>query len=193
MSQLNEISGKRSTSLGQGKIGSEIKSWVGPINRRGVSIMVGYVLLIAIAVSLSTAVFFYLKLYLPDERPECDADIKLTIDSATCVDRGSFIEIDLEVTNRGLFKADGAYIKIGDYDRAYREELNYPDEGLSFVSTCNPDPNGVLNPSDTFCKEYTYDPVPTEPQELSVQPIIWVDNQPILCSDAVVTKKIVCT
>ena len=46
--------------------------------------MVGYVLLISIAVALSTAVFFYLKLYLPSDKQDCYQDINLVIDSVGC-------------------------------------------------------------------------------------------------------------
>lgn len=153
--------------------------------------MVGYVLLIAIAVSLSTAVFFYLKLYLPDERPECNVDVRLTIDSATCVldsaTNPTFSTININVTNRGLFKVEGAYIKIGDYDRAFREDLN-PD--LTLISNCNGG-TGFLNPGEKFCKTYPYDAV-SIPQEISVQPVIWIENEPVLCPEAVAAKTITC-
>ena len=163
------------------------------LNRKAVSIMVGYVLLIAIAVSLSTAVFFYLKLYLPDERPECDVDIKLTIDSATCkwnqpINPNSVI-IRLNVTNRGLFKIEGAYVKIGDYDRAFRDDLN---PTLALASLCNGN-SAVLNPGEKFCEVFPYNLVPIKVQELSVQPIVWIDNKPILCPDAIASKTITCT
>ncbi|MEK6909158.1 MAG: hypothetical protein AABX23_03845 [Nanoarchaeota archaeon] len=154
--------------------------------------MVGYVLLIAIAVALSTAVFFYLKLYLPDERPECDVDIKLSIDYASCtLNRPTnplFSTINLNITNRGLFKVEGAYVKIGDYNRAFRENLNLD---LNLNSICNGN-TSVLNPGEKFCKTYTYNLVPTQVQEISVQPVIWIENEPVLCPEAVVTKIVPC-
>lgn len=153
--------------------------------------MVGYVLLIAIAVALSTAVFFYLKLYLPDERPECDVDIRLTIDSVTCTTSSGFSTIDLNVTNRGLFKVEGAYVKMGDYNRAFREDLNPVNDPTSLLSSCNGN-TGVLNPGEKFCKIYTKDGVPTVSQEISVQPVVWIENKPVLCSNAVVSKTITC-
>lgn len=163
-----------------------------PLNKKGVSIMVGYVLLIAIAVSLSTAVFFYLKLYLPDERPECNVDIKLTIDSVSCkwnqpIDPNS-VNIRLDVTNRGLFKIEGAYVKIGDYDRAYRDDLN---PSLALASLCNGG-SPVLNPGEKYCEVLPYNLVPIKVQEISVQPIVWIDNKPILCPDAIASKTITC-
>lgn len=163
-----------------------------PLNRKGVEAMVGYVLLIAIAISISAAVFFYLKLYLPDERPECDVDIKLTIDSVTCTwntpINPNSVNVRLNVTNRGLFKIEGAYIKIGDYDRAFRDDLN-PD--LTLVSSCNANA-AVLNPGEKFCEVFPYNLVPAKAQEVSVQPIIWIDNKPVLCPNAIASKVITC-
>ncbi len=154
--------------------------------------MIGYVLLIVIAISLSTAVFFYLKLYLPDERPECEEDIRLTIDFASCVyDATNFTTssiVKLNITNRGLFKVDGAYVKIGDSNRAFKTDLN---PTLQLSSGCN-DYNLSLNPSKTFCGTFSYASTPSIEQELSVQPVIFVNNEPVLCSNAVVAKKINC-
>ena len=162
------------------------------LNRKAVSLMVGYVLLIAIAVALSTAVFFYLKLYLPDERPECDTDIKLTIDYASCVidvaNASTSSIVNINVTNRGLFKVEGAYIKIGDVGREFKEDLN---PTLSLTSNCN-NLESVLNPGKIFCGTYSYNAIPTVPQEISVQPVIWVNNEPVLCSEAVATRRVVC-
>jgi hypothetical protein len=157
------------------------------LNRKAVSIMVGYVLLIAIAVALSTAVFFYLKLYLPDERPECNVDIKLMIDYASCYKNldGNQL-IDINITNRGFFKVEGAYVKIGDIGRVFKTDLN---PSLS-ISECNGD--YALNPGKTSCKTF-----PTSSlsglKELSVQPVVYINNEPVLCSEAVVTKRVVCS
>ena len=45
------------------------------LDKRGVSIMIGYVLLVVIAIGLSIAVYAYLKNYLPREKAECPQDI----------------------------------------------------------------------------------------------------------------------
>src|SRR3989344_3866131 len=109
------------------------------LNKRGVSIMVGYVLLISIAVALSTAVFFYLKLYLPSDKQECYQDIKLIIDSVSCkvnvVGSSGSSTVNINFTNKGLFNIPGVYIKIGEPDRIFKEPLNKPEDPLS--STCN--------------------------------------------------------
>lgn len=159
--------------------------------------MVGYVILIAIAVALSTGVFFYLKLYLPEDKPECAQDIDLIIDSLNC----SYLQIaggspttsivDIKFTNKGLFNVDSAYIKIGDLDRVFKTTLNNPDEDR-MISSCN-NFDIALKPGAQFCKIYTYPFTPNVPQEVTVEPLIWIDNIPTLCPKSIVSKKIYCS
>ncbi len=158
--------------------------------------MVGYVLLISIAVALSTAVFFYLKLYLPSEKQECYQDIKLIIDSASCrVNTGtggssSSSEVSINFTNKGLFNIPGVYIKVGEPDRIFKETINKPEDPLG--SNCNGINEVVLKPGAAFCEEYTYHSGSSGIKEISVQPLIWIDNKPVICPDAVVTRNVVC-
>ncbi len=164
------------------------------LNNKGVSVMIGYVLLISIAVALSTAVFFYLKLYLPDERPDCYQDINLVIDGASCKKDSpnpGVSTVYINFTNKGLFTVDGAFIKIGDYDRIFRETLNKPEEGL--MSRCKNNNNLSLKPGEMFCRSYTYNnPLPGKLQEISVQPFIWIENKAVICPEAIVSRKIMC-
>ena len=160
------------------------------LNNRGVSLMIGYVILIAIAIALATAVFFYLKLYLPPEKPTCSADIDLAIDEVTCTINAGVSNINIKFSNRGLFSIDAAYIKIGDVDRILRTTLNNPDNPLT--SSCN-NFESKLKPGAQFCGgPYTYESAPTTIQEISVEPLVWIDNIPVLCPESIVTKRITC-
>ena len=154
--------------------------------------MVGYVLLIAIAIALATAVFFYLKLYLPNETSQCDSNIKLTIDEVNCKLSSTQSTIEINISNRGFFKVEGAYIKIGEFDRTYRQNLNDFEDGFS-LSECNRDATSILNPNEKFCRTYHLDSRLTADQEISVQPVVWINNKPVLCSNAVVSKRLDCT
>lgn len=164
------------------------------LNKKGVSIMVGYVLLISIAVALATAVFFYLKLYLPDDKQDCYQDIDLVIDEASCkigaTGSTNPSNVSINFTNKGLFSVDGVFIKIGELDRTFKQTLNRPDEVL--MSRCNGLNERNLKPGATFCKTYDYPSGTTGVKEISVQPFIWVENKAVLCPDAIVSKKIVC-
>lgn len=169
-----------------------------PLNKQGDSVMVGYVILIAIAVALSTAVFFYLKLYLPPEKPTCPHDIHLVIDSVSCTyvpvagSNPLVSTVDIVLSNRGLFSVDSAYIKIGDIDRVYKTTLNDPDADR-FVSSCNNNNlDFALKPGTTFCKRFTYASAPSTLQEVTVEPLLWVDNTPVLCPGSIVKKRVSC-
>jgi hypothetical protein len=78
-------------------------------NKKGVSVLIAYVLLIMIAVSLSFGVYFSLKRWIPEDRPECPAGVSLVIKSVECVNS----EMTIIFENKGRFDIDGAYI-IGE-------------------------------------------------------------------------------
>lgn len=162
------------------------------LNRSAESVMLGYVILIAIAVALATGVFFYLKLYLPSEKPECYQDIDLVIDEVACnIVSPGLSNVEINFTNKGLFNVDAAYIKIGDVNRVFRTTLNDPDADR-LISPCN-NFEISLKPGAKFCSErYTYTAGPTEVQEISVEPLIWIDNAPVLCPQSIVKKRINC-
>ncbi len=163
------------------------------LNKSAESIMIGYVVLIAIAIALSTGVFIYLKLYLPSDKPECYQDIDLVIDSATCqVVSSGLLDVSIEFTNKGLFSIDSVYIKIGDVDRVFKTTLNDVDLDR-LTSSCN-DNEISLKPGAKFCKTYNYaysnSLIPV--QEISVEPLLWIEDVPVLCPNSIVTKKINC-
>ena len=163
--------------------------------------MIGYVILIAIAIALSTAVFFYLKLYLPSEKPKCYENIDLVIDDVFC-DLGPVppgggnpagATVYVNFSNRGLFSLDAAYIKFGEVDRTFRTILNDPPDRDLLKSECNSqDPE--LKPGAQFCKDFPYSTTvsPTTVYEVSVEPLIWIENKPVLCPDSIVRKRVGC-
>jgi hypothetical protein len=168
------------------------------MKKKGVSLMVGYVLLIALAIGLSIGVFFYLKLYLPSEKPNCPGDVAITLDEVKCTLVGSNdAVIDISMTNRGFFTVDTAFIKIGQEDRTFRKTLNEVEDRLA--SSCN-SMNLGLKPDEKYCDRLNYNagsainnPLEIIPQEISVEPLIYIDNEPILCQNAIARKKITCT
>ena len=155
-------------------------------NKKGVSLMVGYVLLIVIAVGLSVAVFSYLRLYLPKEEPKCYDDVSLTIEQASCANQ----LVDVTLRNRGLFNISGAHIRIGDPGRIAKELLN-PSFLFDFGGGVIRDlkPGEEWSPPGKY--SYTY-PAPAS-QELEIEPVVFIDNKPILCPKAVVKRIIFCS
>jgi hypothetical protein len=161
-------------------------------NKKGVSLMIGYVILISLAIGLSLGVFYYLKLYLPTEEPKCPSDVSLSVDEVNCVSIGSNYNVDINISNRGLFNVDSAFIKIGDRNRVFKENLNNANNRWDGSDLCD---NGlVLKPGEKYCGTFEYKPGNSiiSSQELSVEPIIWIDNKQVICTNAVLKKNIEC-
>jgi hypothetical protein len=161
-------------------------------DKKGVSLMVSYVLLVIIAIGLSVAVFAYLQLYLPREEAKCLEDISLSIDEASCeFSHGENYNISIKLTNRGLFNVNGAFIRIGEQGRVFKVALNQEDNFLFLEAGLD----NVLNPSESWEPDspYTYVPDnPSTPQELEVEPFLYEENKPVLCEKSVVSKTIFC-
>ncbi len=71
--------------------------------------MLGYVLLTIIAIFMSTAVYLWIKLYVPSEIPECSDGVSLFLEEVKC-QSGS--KLNVTVKNNGLFSVAGYYIYI---------------------------------------------------------------------------------
>ncbi len=96
------------------------------MQKRGVSIMVGYVLLVIIAVSISVLVYGYLKLYVPKEKPECPEghDVTLIIQSVSCQIGSEEDTLSITLLNKGLFKADAVYVRMEEAGREVKQLVN---------------------------------------------------------------------
>ena len=160
-------------------------------NQKGVSIMMGYVILIIIAISLSIATFAYLKLYLPKNQPKCYEGVAISIDYVKCVDDNSdgIFNVSLNLTNRGLFNINSVFIRIGEPGRLYKKFLN--EEVIE--STFSNLPENILKPDQTW-NSPIYDYSSSDGvKELEIEPLLFIEGKPALCENAVVTKNVQCT
>ena len=92
------------------------------MNKRGVSEVVGYVLLIVIAMGIATIVYTFLKVYVPKEKPECREGINIIVNNASCFNNG-VQNIRLVLENKGLFEINKAYLRIGKDTSSYKEDI----------------------------------------------------------------------
>jgi hypothetical protein len=158
-------------------------------NKKGVSVMIGYVLLIVIAIGLSIAVFAYLKLYLPKDKPKCFEDVVLTVDELDCADGW----VNITLTNRGFFSAQGVFLRIGQGGRVFKEVLNKEDNYIFFGDT-----SGQLEPGESWSRNYECGPEPEGVGcndgafEFEIEPFIYIENEPAVCEEAVINRLIQC-
>ena len=85
-------------------------------NKKAVSLMISYVLLVTIAIIMSIIVFAYLKTIANVEPViDCKEGTSITIEDYSCdVDKG---EISLIIKNNGRFNVDGFIATFGDDER----------------------------------------------------------------------------
>jgi hypothetical protein len=165
-------------------------------DKKGVSLMIGYVLLIIIAISLSIAVYAFLVLYLPSEEPGCPEDIKIIVNEVSCIwssGDGKW-QIEVSVTNKGLFGIDGIFIRVGDKDRIYKEVVNEDDEEFLTGGGLPPGEEETLGPYNL--EDWTEgQTTPPTNYEIEIEPFIFEldkSNKPQLCSHNLVTKNLIC-
>ena len=169
------------------------------LNKKGVSVMVAYVMLIVIAVGLSVGVFNFLRLYVPKEKVECPSDISLIVQSTTCVvEAGDRIVLDVTIKNKGLFSVPSAYIRLAPEKRKIREWINKGDDfyydkddkkkglppGKEWVFNRD-EGTELITRSVGIDSEGKY--------TLEVQPAIYSIDGPIACEKSVITQPITCS
>lgn len=156
-------------------------------NKKALSAIVGYTLLIIIVVSLAALAYPLLKLYLPKEQLHCEDDINLIVQNYLCT--VSENQLNLTLSNKGLFKADAAYVRFGPQDRKIKAQINQ-DNFLLF----NPDNSPGLNPGEEFPATYNVSAHLTGPGQygLEVQPAVIIEKQLVVCEKSVITQPIEC-
>ncbi|MEK6825758.1 MAG: hypothetical protein AABY00_03150 [Nanoarchaeota archaeon] len=96
-------------------------------DKQGVTEMVGYVLLVLIAVAVSVGVYVFLKLQLPKGEIRCEKDATLVVEDATCKSISlTKKQITITLTNKGLYKVDGAYVRLSPLGKKAKTWINDP-------------------------------------------------------------------
>ena len=81
-------------------------------NKKGISVMIGYILLITTAIIVSTIIYQQLKSYVPTESVECPEGVSVFLKEVTydCDNK----ELNITLKNNGRFNIGGYFIKGSD-------------------------------------------------------------------------------
>jgi hypothetical protein len=156
-------------------------------NKKAVSEMVSYVLLVVIAVGLSIAVYAYLKVFIPKgEKPQCNEDIQLTVQDYTCNNQTKMLSVTLY--NKGLFRVNAVYLRLS------KEGTKVPLNILErlFIPPLMPGELRLIPVSD----KSKLSPILSAPGNyiLEVQPSANNERGELaLCENAVIQQPITCT
>ncbi len=156
-------------------------------NKRAISEVVGYVLLISITIALSVLVFAWLKFYVNVEESEkCPEGVNLVIKSYNCsTNLGGRMEIVLQ--NKGLFSIAGFSLKVNDA----------PNATIGVHELSSGETSMLLPPGNETTLSYTFSNFNGISEGtitlIEVQPIVkTIDKNSLLHCGNVATQKVVC-
>jgi FlaG/FlaF family flagellin (archaellin) len=107
-------------------------------NKKGLSIVIGYVLLIAVSVVMSIIVYQWLKTYVPKDVIKCDEGTSVFIRDVhyDCVNS----ILNITIKNNGRFSVDGYFIHVSNKTN---EELAVIDISSKIISGGNISGNAI--------------------------------------------------
>ena len=75
-------------------------------NRKGVSPMIAYIMLVSFVIVLGVLVYNWMRTYVPQDELKCPGDVSLFIESYSCGDGG----LNVTIKNNGKFSLGGFFI-----------------------------------------------------------------------------------
>ncbi|MDP1695902.1 MAG: hypothetical protein Q8L29_03245 [archaeon] len=161
-------------------------------NKKGVSEIVSYTLLVIIAVGLSVLVYNFLLGYVPkDKVGQCPEGTSLIVQSIVCEQiSGTATITELKLSNKGLWNIPFAYIRVGVVGAKVRSSLEpspYPFEPvLAPGKTTEPFSLDVSPDIINYLSGTEY--------EIEVQPVIFSEEtqKRIACTNSIITQPFSC-
>ncbi len=150
-------------------------------DKKAVSVIIGYVMLISMAIALSILVFAWLRFYVsPGEELECPSDVALVIqdyyyDGET---------LGLRLKNKGLFSIDGYFVRASN--RSDAEVSSFLLEQVEALSVQGQERQSILKPNQVV--ERDFEKKDSEDNEIlgdftfvEVLPYIYEDGNRLIC------------
>lgn len=176
-------------------------------NKKGVSEMVSYVLLVIIAIGLGALVFTYLQVYVPKDKSTCPDDTAIAIEKYSCKYSPSVTppsNLSLTISNKGLFTINAAYIRIGNEGKTVRQLINdpkvpgNPSSGFylssGLIAPGLNQPLTGLKPGESTTRIYHPSQIDgSRKYEIEIQPASGSYNKLTICEKATIVQKIICT
>ncbi len=153
--------------------------------------MVGYVLLIIIAITLSVFVYTWLKKQVPKDTNECEVDVSLIIEKYGCDSAKK--EFNLTVKNNGFFSISGFYIRVSSDGTDTYSNISGKGAGLIYKGQVPiDDEDKLLKPEEEYeLKNINYpinktgNPI-SQIMNIEIEPYLLKNDKVLLCSANIV-------
>lgn len=177
--------------------------------KKGLSVMIGYVLLVSAVIFMSILVYAWMKSYVPVARLECPEGVSVFIKDVTCTPVGEDYELEVFLKNNGRFNIGGYFITAttGDEELA---TLDFIKEGGTLlageVAQTWLNPGVQFRDSNSFGDESDVNPMKPEDEfsskfkltklitSIEITPIRWQSekNRLVTCSLARTKELVTC-
>ncbi len=153
-------------------------------NKKAISEIVSYTLLIVIVLGIAATVFYFLKVY-ASKKPsvECPEDLFLVIKSYTCT--SSNWELNLTIKNKGYFNISGFYA---------RARRDYENVSTGILKQWNGESPVYLEPELASGQEvilnFNYANFRSSLAAVELQPYIKENDELFLCENSIITQQV---
>ena len=166
-------------------------------NKRGISVMIGYIFLITITIIISTIVYQQLRTYVPTEKVECPEGVSVFLKKVVydCDNK----ELNITLKNNGRFSVAGYFIAAtnkSDQELATIDLSKYTKSGVGgfvifdFLSQNSMSPNkeikSVFDLSSSSSQFYSLNIIPVRYQEIENR------NRIVSCGDSRIKETLTC-
>lgn len=149
-------------------------------NKKAMSEIIAYVLLIVLAISLSLVVYAWLKSYIVKPEKNCPEGVSISLEEYSCKDK----IISLNVKNNGLFNIDGYVVRVGNTTKG---KAVYYLKNRGLIENYLPGKK-ALEPGEKFDSVLNYKDYGVITR-IEIQPFE-VDKEIIMCSDAIIKQEL---
>ena len=161
-------------------------------NKKAVSIMVSYVVLIAIVMSLAIGVYGLLKFYANIEPlQECPDDTSLILQDYECDMESK--EITLTLVNRGRHNIYGFYARGTNNSEGIASSALPDASGIRgrphYIDTDDNREKDFLPPNQEYTEDFYYNHI-NSLEIIQIQPFIEEEGNTTICDNAVITQSV---
>jgi FlaG/FlaF family flagellin (archaellin) len=163
-------------------------------DKRALSEVISYVLLILVAFAMATLVYVWMNGFVGDPTPTCESGVSFNLKKVEC----SGGQIKLTISNQGTFYINGFMVKVSEDGKDIMPAFILESSDAAFASTTNGKNilGAPLKTGDeaTYTFDYNIVGFTGPPEKVSVQAIITQTNEktgkiePILCEETVITQ-----
>jgi len=167
------------------------------MDKKAVSVMIGYVLLIVGVIVIGGIVYAWLSSYVPRATPECPDGVSLFVESSSCVAVTGGYNLTFSIKNNGRFEVNGYLIKASEQEEqmATKDISGNIESGGSSRQGVVSFLVGALSPGKPS-GDMTYI-LENQVYSIEITPIMYetIEGKNILisCGDAKVKETITCT